>query len=66
MVVPHCPRKKKTTDAYPLPRVDDIINSLYEANIFTVLDLASGFYQIRLRNKDIAKTAFTTHEARHE
>jgi hypothetical protein len=34
-------------DAYPLPRVDDTLDELKDANFYTHLDLASGFWQIR-------------------
>jgi hypothetical protein len=47
-------------DAYPLPRVDDTLNELKDANFYTHLDLASGFSQVRMRDQDIHKTAFQT------
>jgi hypothetical protein len=49
-------------DAYPLPRVDDTLDELKDANFYTHLDLASGFWQVRVRDKDIHKTAFQTHD----
>jgi hypothetical protein len=45
-------------DAYPLPRVDDTLDELKDANFYTHLDLASGFWQVRVRDYDIHKTAF--------
>jgi hypothetical protein len=33
-------------DAYPLPRVDDTMDELKDANFYTHLDLASGFWQV--------------------
>jgi hypothetical protein len=36
-------------DAYPLPRVDDTLDELKDANLYTHLDLASGFWQVRVR-----------------
>jgi hypothetical protein len=48
--------------AYPLPRVDDTLDELKDANFYTHLDLASGFWQIRVRDQDIHKTAFQTHD----
>jgi hypothetical protein len=45
-------------DAYPLPRVDDTLDELKDANFYTHLDLASGFWQVRVRDQDIHKTAF--------
>jgi hypothetical protein len=49
-------------DAYPLPRVDDTIDELKDANFYTHLDFASGFWQVRVRDQDIHKTAFQTHD----
>jgi hypothetical protein len=47
-------------DAYPLPRVDDTLDEIKDANYYAHLDLASGFWQVRVRDKDIHKTAFQT------
>jgi hypothetical protein len=49
-------------DAYPLPRVDNTLDELKDANFYTHLDLASGFWQVRVRDKDIHKAAFQTHD----
>jgi hypothetical protein len=45
-------------DAYP--RVDDTLNNLNDANFDTHLDLASSFWQFRVRDEDVHKTAFYT------
>jgi hypothetical protein len=47
-------------DAYPLPRVGDTLDELKEANFYTHLDLAYGFWQVRVHDKDIHKTALHT------
>jgi hypothetical protein len=47
-------------DAYPLPRVDDTLDELKDANFYANLDLAYGFWQVRVRDRDIHKTAFQT------
>jgi hypothetical protein len=47
-------------DAYPLPRVDDTLGELKDANFYTHLDLASSFRQVGVRDEDIHKTAFQT------
>jgi hypothetical protein len=49
-------------DAYPLPRVDDTLDELKDASFYTHLDLASSFSQDRVRDHDIHKTAFQTHD----
>ena len=53
-------------DVYPLPRVDDILTSLGEAKYFTSLDLASGYWQIKLDADARQKSAFTTHNGLFE
>ena len=51
---------------YPLPRILDIIDRLYNAKVFSKLDLASGYHQIRVRQCDIEKTAFQTQDGLFE
>lgn len=52
--------KKVIQDRFPLPRIDDILDSLGRARFFSVLDLFQGFHQIPLdeQSKDI--TSFST------
>lgn len=47
-------------DAYPLPRIDDILDQLSTAKYFTTLDLASGYHQVPIDPNDIEKTAFSS------
>ncbi|KAK3083689.1 hypothetical protein FSP39_001513 [Pinctada imbricata] len=47
-------------DAYPLPRVDECLDSLSDSIWFSCLDLNSGFWQIAMANEDKEKTAFST------
>lgn len=47
-------------NVYPVPRIDDALDSLRSARYFSSLDLRSGYWQIPLANDDKVKTAFVT------
>ena len=47
-------------DAYPMPRIDDLIDRLGGARFITTLDLAKGYWQVPVRREDRPKTAFAT------
>ena len=51
---------KTHKDAYPLPRIEESLDSLSGAQFFTTLDLTSGYHQIAVAEEDKRKTAFTT------
>src|SRR5438105_7019735 len=53
-------------DSYPLPRIDEILNSLRGSRYFTSLDLASGYWQVEMDPKDREKTAFVTKQGLFE
>ena len=53
-------------DAYPLPRVEDCLDTMAGAAWFSSLDLASGYWQLDVAEGDKEKTAFTTHRGLYQ
>jgi hypothetical protein len=45
---------------YPLPHIDIMFDQLAGAQVFSKIDLCSGYHQIKICAEDIPKTAFST------
>jgi hypothetical protein len=45
---------------YPLPRIEDLFDQLRGVDVFSKIDLRSGYHQLRIRSSDILKTTFIT------
>ena len=45
---------------YALPMINDLFDQLVGAKVFSKIYLQSGYHQLKIREKDIPKTTFTT------
>ena len=53
-------------DMFPLPRMDDLLDLLGRSKFFSTLDLASGYWQVKVHPDLCEKTAFITHQGLYE
>ena len=51
---------------YCLPRIEDLFDQLKGANVFSKIDLRSGYYQLRVKDVDVPKIAFRTRYGHYE
>ena len=53
--------KVMINNKYPLPRIDDLMDQLQGATVFSKIDLRLGYHHIQVQDEDIPKTGFRTH-----
>ncbi|GJR18006.1 putative reverse transcriptase domain-containing protein [Tanacetum coccineum] len=58
--------KLTVKNRYPLPRIHDLFDQLQGSNVYSKIDLQSGYHQLRVREEDIPKTAFRTRYGYYE
>ncbi|RZB69283.1 Transposon Tf2-11 polyprotein [Glycine soja] len=58
--------KVTVKNKYPLSRIDDLMDQLVGACVFSKIDLRSGYHQNRVKSEDIPKTAFRTRYDHYE
>jgi hypothetical protein len=59
-------KKSTVKNRYPLPRIDDLFDHLIGENIFSKIDLISGYHHVRIKEEDINKTTFRTRYGNYE
>jgi len=55
-----------TPQPFYMPQVEEVLESVGKARFISKMDLAKGYYQIRVKENDIGKTAFVCHRGRYE
>ncbi|GJU17570.1 putative reverse transcriptase domain-containing protein [Tanacetum coccineum] len=58
--------KLTVKNRYPLPRIEDLFDQLQGSNVYSKIDLRSGFHHLRVREEDIPKTTFRTQYGHYE
>ncbi|GKD61854.1 putative reverse transcriptase domain-containing protein [Tanacetum coccineum] len=62
----HEQNKLTVKSRYPLLRIDDLFDQLQRSSVYSKIGLQSGYYQLRVHEEDISKTAFRTRYGHYE
>jgi hypothetical protein len=67
MYIDYCERNKvMIKNRYHLPRIDNLLDQLQGACMFSKIGLHSSYHQVRVKEEDIPKTAFRTRYGHYE
>lgn len=53
-------------DRYPLPLIEDILDRLQNARVFSSIDLKNGFFHVSISKDDRKYTSFVTHNGQYQ
>ena len=59
-------KKRLIIDAYPLPRIEDTVDSIAQYRVFSTIDLCCAYHQVKINNSDKPYTAFQAGNALYQ